>query len=742
MKTIYKFRKSDQKRTVRTLIVATVAFMLTFTSLFIAGCITAEASAPQYSIFGDAYKTKDGAFCLVPAEKWCSGGLCFNESVPLEKGMTASFEYKVTGGESSSLGYADGLVFVISPNFYVGGNGGSLGFPGGINTYGVEFDSYYNYEYNDPENEHIAVINESVGNHIAVVQTPLAVSGSWTKAKVEYKDMTITVYVGGKKILSASAKKLPEEAFVGFTASTGAGYACHEIRNIEITGYGKDGKGLVTSKDKFSVKFNADGGEVSEKSRDYLKGERLGKLPTPKKTGYKFKGWYYTTKTKSVKASKTTKVTSALTLKAKWELKSKKIYKVKLNPNGGTGGVLTLKKHRYVPLVLEVKVPEKKGSYFRGWSEKKNGKIKYRYKEEYKADRATTLYAVWEKIPSKTVTKTSKKGTAKTVAVKKTVTGKEQYKYLKMMLSEGTIKIPGLDSCCVDVNGKRDICDCMVPQGICIGESNYTDYIFVSAYCHDQLHNSVIHVIRCDDKKYIGTVTLGHPKGKNKVGVWDHNGGICCDGSGNLWVANSTMGVVSSVRVDDIVDKAIEGGKKKAPLVKYKNNATFQCFVSDRKTIDSASFMTWYDDMLWVGYCKDKDDKNTHATIYGYSVNYKDNGEPSSIKRERSWPLPMHANGAAFYNGYLFVSSQTGRKNDSQLVCYRAYDNGMACIFEKKGSMTLPPMLEELCSYNGMLYSIYESGASSYQKGLKKGTMMNEICIGSFYDIYRQLSGE
>ena len=69
-----------------------------------------------------------------------------------------------------------------------------------------------------------------------------------------------------------------------------------------------------------TVKFNANGGTVSKYAKKIKRGKKYGALPKPKRSGYKFKGWY-TKKKASKKVTKNTKVkkNKNMTLYARWK---------------------------------------------------------------------------------------------------------------------------------------------------------------------------------------------------------------------------------------------------------------------------------------------------------------------------------------------------------------------------------------------------------------------------------------
>lgn len=82
-------------------------------------------------------------------------------------------------------------------------------------------------------------------------------------------------------------------------------------RNVSVT--------TGTAK-KVKVTFNANGGTVVTKSKTVAINSKLGKLPTPRRSGYTFAGWY-TAKSKGKKVSTSTRVTKKLTLYAHWKKK-------------------------------------------------------------------------------------------------------------------------------------------------------------------------------------------------------------------------------------------------------------------------------------------------------------------------------------------------------------------------------------------------------------------------------------
>lgn len=99
-------------------------------------------------------------------------------------------------------------------------------------------------------------------------------------------------------------------------------------------------KAVYTAK-KYTVTYNANGGTVSGTSKSVTYNAKYGTLPTPKRAGYSFLGWY-TAKTGGSKITETTivKITSNQTIYAQWkqityDLISKN-YKCKNSSSGTT----------------------------------------------------------------------------------------------------------------------------------------------------------------------------------------------------------------------------------------------------------------------------------------------------------------------------------------------------------------------------------------------------------------------
>ena len=142
------------------------------------------------------------------------------------------------------------------------------------------------------------------------------------------------------------------------------------------------------------VSFNANGGSVSETTRNVSGGSAVGELPTPVRTGYSFVGWY-TSALGGTKVTSETIVRSSVTYYAHWMV----AWTVTLNANGGTlvgenGVAASLK----LPVakgqaVGTLPTPTRTGYAFKGWYTKKSGGTKITAKT--KVTKNVTWYAQW-----------------------------------------------------------------------------------------------------------------------------------------------------------------------------------------------------------------------------------------------------------------------------------------------------------------------------------------------------------
>ena len=244
--------------------------------------------------------------------------------------------------------------------------------------------------------------------------------------------------------------------------------------------------------------------------------------------------------------------------------------------------------------------------------------------------------------------------------------------------------IPGLIN--TNVGGFQSTTMC--PQGITFAK----DYLLVSAYdlAADEL--SVVYVMNKKSKELLTTLVL-----PTKA----HVGGICYDGKS---IYLTTGSKVSALWYGDIV-AAVESGK---PSVNVD-------FHSVCKVGFSASYITYYNDKLWVGSYNEL--KKTQ--LYSYYVD--DFDTYVTLTKVDSVTMPTRVQGIAFTkDGYLIMSRSCQlykglrgymRRIDIYLPEFSEEDSGSMDIGSCLRYEYVPSMNEGIAIDGAYLYVLFESAA-------------------------------
>lgn len=281
-----------------------------------------------------------------------------------------------------------------------------------------------------------------------------------------------------------------------------------------------------------------------------------------------------------------------------------------------------------------------------------------------------------------------------------------------------SIAIPGLDS--TDVLGRN--CKDMVPQGIC-----FTDkYVLISAYDHGNSarvgkYNSVIYVLsnRKGKQTYLTTIVLPDV---------NHVGGLTFDGK-YVWIAKSTTKKCSAID-KRVLDQAVASGQNSFALAEYTK--TVSCEMN-------ASFITYYDGMLWVGSFVSR--KNGVGTLQSYEIHGR--GDTLKLVKSESLAIPSYANGAQFVSfagkTCLAVMTSYSRYMNSEAMIYEVYRGHDGSLMKRKLSkIELPPLGEEFASDGKNIYAIFESGATEYSapKYERCNYVVDRVCAFSIADFF------
>ena len=212
------------------------------------------------------------------------------------------------------------------------------------------------------------------------------------------------------KIAYASAYTLPANKFVrnGFafagwnTKKNGTGTAYRNKAKVKSLTT-KEGNTVILYAQWnpiYKVKFEANGGTANKNAKNVAKNTAYGKLPSAKKTGYTFTGWYTGKKSgKRITANSIFNTSKDQTLYAHWTANT---YTVRLQYNDGTsdwfGGPVQYGQKYMLPMP-----GYRNGYYCTGYNTKANGKGKaykplvYFRNLTAKKDGVVKLYMMWKK---------------------------------------------------------------------------------------------------------------------------------------------------------------------------------------------------------------------------------------------------------------------------------------------------------------------------------------------------------
>lgn len=192
---------------------------------------------------------------LTPADYWQAGSAFSTNTVSLASDASFStfFQFRLStdGGISDGDGQgADGIVFTVEPTSNsVGGSGFGIGYLGIQKSLGVEFDTFDNGGGYDPNGNHVNFdYNGNFSSSATAVEIPTRMNdgGVWS-VWVDYdgatQDLELRLVEGSTLRPAAPLLQATvdlgsilgtNDAFVGFTAATGAAYDNQDILNWQF----------------------------------------------------------------------------------------------------------------------------------------------------------------------------------------------------------------------------------------------------------------------------------------------------------------------------------------------------------------------------------------------------------------------------------------------------------------------------------------------------------------------------
>ena len=247
---------------------------------------------------------------------------------------------------------------------------------------------------------------------------------------------------------------------------------------------------------------------------------------------------------------------------------------------------------------------------------------------------------------------------------------------------------------------KKDTCTSMTPQGITISD----DYIFVSAYCYTHRHNSVIFVIDRKNGTFVKEIVLPEKT---------HAGGLAYDPNyGTLWIATKmkqetetgteTVSALACITDEDILSYSFADTGQP---IEYRNICPTQ--------FKSNSCLTYRDGYIYIGYWM----KSKMAMSIAGKFEVRKSGVSVKDRASEILHIPGQVQGIAFNEDQIYFTVSYGMKK-STILMYSNDEEEEIRIFSAASpekSIDLPQMLEEICLYDGMIYTLFESSAFAYR---------------------------
>jgi len=207
----------------------------------------------DFTLVGGA-QVIDGRLRLTASEGWQAGGGWLTDQQTVGSGFRVAFTYQFRNPPTG----ADGFAFVIQDEGLsaLGGWGGYLGYgetsprahDGITRSVAVEFDTWYNPDFDDPYAPHVSVHTRGIRSNsaneaasIGMVEAPSLVDGQKHHVVIKYVEPRLRVFLDGVQILLVRVHlgtKLDltgGSAWVGFTAGTGSATAENWITRFAYT---------------------------------------------------------------------------------------------------------------------------------------------------------------------------------------------------------------------------------------------------------------------------------------------------------------------------------------------------------------------------------------------------------------------------------------------------------------------------------------------------------------------------
>lgn len=311
--------------------------------------------------------------------------------------------------------------------------------------------------------------------------------------------------------------------------------------------------------------------------------------------------------------------------------------------------------------------------------------VKMEASREYNGDTLTAtsieLFAATRKAKA---TSTSAKNYKTTAKFKKSLAYKNYKEFRKQAALGSSYVTPGLKT--TNVGGMNTTH--MVPQSVAFVEN----YLLISAYDLSGEQESVIYIMDKKKKSYITTLVLPHQ---------GHVGGMAYDGD-NIWISYGRK--IQCIKKQVVLDAAKSG----------KVYTEIYTFTTEAAMPDTASYVTYYKDRVWVGAYSETAQKY----MYGYSIANK-TGVPVLTQKNKIL-MPNRTQGVTMASDGRMIISRSCQTRPSnrgflcQLDVYKPtwkLSKKSVKKNKRKKVIQMPPMNEGIVVNGTHTYLIFESSS-------------------------------
>ena len=244
-------------------------------------------SVPNLILIGSA-RLEGNTIVLTPSLSNQAGAVWTSTKVPLGSGFETEFKFRMRDGintmhKEEHFQGADGIAFVIQnySNKTVGLTGGGIGYSGLQKCLAIEIDTYANdslqiENYNDPNDNHIAVLSGGFGEIKSEHRSPyliaenngiipLRVDGTVYFVKIVYSGNELKVWLDTSEKYSEPVINLKDIdivgllglegdgwGYIGITSATGNAYERHELLGWKFCNWSRS---FVSNIEDKSYKF-------------------------------------------------------------------------------------------------------------------------------------------------------------------------------------------------------------------------------------------------------------------------------------------------------------------------------------------------------------------------------------------------------------------------------------------------------------------------------------------------------